>query len=117
MPYDIAPDIYRYLALDWGLQKDELTPAKCGQLTREIPELRKAYWSEHGISYHKSITRRAYLAAFGPRYAYVLYKALNRRRAAAISTLQAWHKSEGVVCLMGGGPACELFGLLDWLYE
>lgn len=117
MPYDITPDIYRYLAHDWGLHGDALTEVKCRQLTNEIPKLRKAYWNERGIPYHNPITRRAYLAAFGSRYAYVLYKCLNRRRAAAISILQPWHNAEGVICLMGGGPACELFGLLDWLYE
>lgn len=117
MLHDLAPDIYRYLAYDWGLQGDELTDSKCEQLAREIPELRKAYWGNREISYHKPLTRRAYLAAFGPRYSYVLYRALNRRKTAAISILQPWHKDEGVVCLMGGGPACELFGLIDWLYE
>jgi hypothetical protein len=116
MPHDIAPDIYRYLAHDWGLQGDALTPAKCSQLEAEIPRLRNAYQRNRKIPYHDPLTRRAYLAAFGPRYAYVLYRCLNRRRAAAQAILQPWHKNEGVVCLMGGGPACELFGLLDWLY-
>jgi hypothetical protein len=117
MPHDIASDIYRYLARDWGLKEGtDLTAAKKLQLTREIIKLRKAYRAEKQISYHKPNTRRAYLAAFGPRYAYVLYRCLNRRRAAAKEILSLWHRGEGVVCLMGGGPACELIGLLDWLY-
>jgi len=117
MPHDIAEDVYRYLAHDWGLKGDKLTPNRCEQLNRAIPELRKAYWSEKGIPYDKPLIRRAYLAAFAPRYAYLLYRCLNRRRAKALEILKPWHRKEGVVCLMGGGPACELFGLLEWLYE
>lgn len=117
MPHDIAADVYRYLAHDWGLKGNQLTPNRCEQLKREIPKLRKAYWSEKGICYYKPLVRRAYLAAFAPRYAYLLYRCLNRRRAKALEILKPWHRKEGVVCLMGGGPACELFGLLEWLYE
>jgi hypothetical protein len=117
MPHDIATDIYRYLAHDWGLQGEALTDTKCAQLTAEIPVLRKGYWGEREISYRRPLTRRAYLAAFGPRYAYVLSKTLNRKKAECIDVLRPWHKAEAVMCLLGGGPACELFGLLDWLYE
>src|SRR6266478_8291274 len=117
MPHDIAQDIYRYLAHDWRLKGDELTDSKCNQLRDEIPKLRKAYWRNKELPYHKPLTRRAYLAAFGPRYAYVVYRCLNRRRTNAVRILKPWHREEGVVCLMGGGPACELFGLLEWLYE
>jgi hypothetical protein len=117
MRHDIAAGIYKYLAHDWGLKGDKLTAPKCEQLKREITKLRKAYWSERGIAYDKSLTRRAYLAAFAPRYAYILYRCLNRRRTKAVEILKPWHRKEGVICLMGGGPACEVFGLLDWLYE
>lgn len=117
MPTDIAQDIYRYLARDWGLQTDSLTPAKYAQLGREIPELRKDYYGNRAVAYYKPLVRRAYLAAFAPRYAYTLYECLNRVKAQALQVLNPWHKKEGVIALLGGGPACEVFGLVDWLYE
>jgi hypothetical protein len=117
MPTDIAEDIYRYLARDWGLLTDTLTESKCRQLTREIPALRKDYYRDRKIAYHLPNVRRAYLAAFAPRYAYILYKCLNRVKRQALPVVQPWHKQEGVICLVGGGPACEVFGLVDWLDE
>lgn len=61
--------------------------------------------------------RRAYLAAFAPRYAYILYHCLNKVAARARRVLADWNNGEAVLCMMGGGPACELVGLLDWLYQ
>lgn len=53
MPFDIAEDIYRYLAHDWGLMGDKLTDAKCNQLKNEIPELRNSYQRNRQISYRR----------------------------------------------------------------
>jgi len=117
MPHDIAESIYCYLARDWGLARDALTPGKCQQLTQQVSILRNSYNGNKPIPYHKPLTRRAYLAAFVPRYAYILYACLNKIKTHAKQVLEPWHRREGVVCLLGGGPACEVFGLLDWLYE
>ena len=117
MPQDIAESVYCYLARDWGLAKDELTETKCEQLRTSIPQLRLAYHGNRAIAYHKPTVRRAYLAAFAPRYAYVLYRSLQKVRARALEVLRPWHRKEGVMCMLGGGPACEIFGLLDWLYQ
>lgn len=117
MPHDIAESVYCYLARDWGLAKDELTAAKCEQLRTSIPRLRLAYHGNRAIAYDKPSVRRAYLAAFAPRYAYVLYRCLQKKRATALEILRPWHRKEGVMCMLGGGPACEIFGLLDWLYQ
>ncbi len=117
MPHDVAKDLYRYLARDWGLVRDALTDAKCEQLKEAIPKLRKAYYRDRKITYSKPLTRRAYLAAFAPCYSYMLYHCLALAAKEALAVFRPWHRSEGVVCLFGGGPACEVFGLLDWLYE
>jgi|ERR1035437_5773480 hypothetical protein len=117
MPQDIAESVYCYLARDWGLAKDELTETKCEQLRTSIPQLRLAYHGNRAIAYHKPTVRRAYLAAFAPRYAYFLYRSLQKVRARALEVLRPWHREEGVMCMLGGGPACEIFGLLDWLYQ
>jgi len=117
MPHDVAESVYCYLARDWGLAKDELTVSKCEQLQTSIPDLRLAYQKNRAIAYHKPSVRRAYLAAFAPRYSYVLYRCLQKVRARALDVLQPWHRKEGVMCMLGGGPACEIFGLLDWLYQ
>src|SRR5688572_25075270 len=76
MPHDIAESVYCYLARDWGLAQDALTEGKCEQLQTSIPELRLAYQRNRAIAYHKPTVRRAYLAAFAPRYSYVLYRCL-----------------------------------------
>jgi hypothetical protein len=117
MPNDISEDIYRYLSRDWGHSKDTLRTPKITQLKRDIPDLRKRYEAERRIPYNRPGVRRAYLASFAARYASVLYGCLNLARAEALETLGPWHQSDAVVCLIGGGPACELVGLLDWLYE
>ena len=83
MATDISKDIYRYLARDWGLMNDVLTLNKCSQLTLEIPQLRTAYHRNQVIGYHKPLTRRAYLAAFAARYAYVLRICLTAVRGVA----------------------------------
>jgi len=117
MRHDIAESVYCYVARDWGLVKDELTASKCEQLQASIPRLRLAYHGNRAIAYHKPTVRRAYLAAFAPRYSYVLHRSLQKVRAKALEVLRPWHRKEGVMCMLGGGPACEIFGLLDWLYE
>lgn len=117
MPHDISEDIYRYLARDWGLKDEVLTDKKCELLRESIPDVRKAYYSDRKIAYEKPEVRRAYLAAFAPRYAYILYHALSRVKQQATQVLGDWDKSDAVMCMLGGGPACELFGLLEWLYE
>lgn len=117
MPRDISEEVYRYLARDWGQSGDVLTLAKIRQLKRDIPNLRQRYQRELRIPYHQSAMRRAYLASFAARYAYILHGCLDLVRAKALATLQPWHRDEAVVCLMGGGPACELVGLLEWLYD
>jgi len=117
MPHDIAESVYRYLAREWGTASDSLSEKKCGTLTEQISILRNAYNGNRLIPYNKSLTRKAYLAAFAPRYAYILYACLSKIRARALEVLKTWHRKEGVICLLGGGPAVEIFGLLDWLYE
>jgi hypothetical protein len=117
MPHDISEDVYRYLARDWGLKDDALTDTKCAQLTETIPDLRNSYHHNRRIAYHKSLIRRAYLAAFAPRYAYILHSCLRKVGKAARELLSPWNNQEGVMCLLGGGPACEVFGLMQWLYR
>lgn len=116
MPHDIAQEVYRYLARDWGLATDNLTTKKLQLLKENIPTLRSAYHANRPIAYDKPIMRRAYLAAFSPRYAYILYECLEKIKADAIAVLKPWHRGNATVGLIGGGPACEVFGLLDWLY-
>lgn len=117
MPRDISEGIFRFLARDWGLKGDALTDAKCQQLQEAIPSLRTRYHRNRRIPYHQPLTRRAYLAAFAPRYAYILHSCLRAVATKARETLSAWNNSEGVMCLLGGGPACEIYGLLQWLYQ
>lgn len=117
MPIDIAPGVYRYLARDWGLQDQALTDTKCQLLKKNISILRKKYQRNREIPYHKAVVRRTYLATFAPRYAYTLYHCLSNVPNEAKQVLGGWHKKDAVMCLLGGGPACELYGLLDWLYE
>lgn len=117
MPDDISEDVYRYLARDWGHSEDVLRSPKIRQLKRDIPNLRERYEGERRIHYHLPAVRRAYLASFAARYAYILYGCLNLVRVQARRTLRDWHGGDAVVCLIGGGPACELVGLLAWLYE
>ena len=45
----------------------------------------------------------------------MLYKCLNRVKRRALPIFEEWHQAEGVICLVGGGPACEVFGLVHWL--
>jgi len=87
MPHDISEDIYRYLARDWGLKDDGLTDTKCAQLRKEIPKLRNSYHANRRIAYHRPLTRRAYLAAFALRYAYVLQSCLRKVGPAAREVL------------------------------
>src|SRR5579863_3014366 len=101
MPSDISEDVYRYLARDWGLKDDALTDTKCNQLTEEIPRLRIAYHHNRRIAYHKPITRRAYLAAFAPRYAFILHNCLRAIGTSAREVLSDWNNREGVLCLLG----------------
>jgi hypothetical protein len=117
MPHDISEDIYRYLARDWGHSNDRLSNAKIRQLKRDVPVLRESYQRDREIPYNKAPTRRAYLASFAARYAYILYGCLELVRDAALDLLRDWHNSDAVVCLVGGGPGSELFGLVDWLYQ
>ena len=117
MPHDISEDIYRYLARDWGHSDDRLSNAKIRQLKRDVPKLRESYQRDREIPYNKPTTRRAYLASFAARYAYILHGCLELVREAALPLLRDWHNSNAVVCLVGGGPGCELFGLVDWLYQ
>jgi hypothetical protein len=114
---DISEDVYRYLARDWGLKDDALTDTKCAQLRNEIPRLRTAYHHNRRVTYNRPLTRRAYLAAFAPRYAYILHSCLRAVGNAAREILSPWNKKEGVMCLLGGGPACEVYGLMQWLYR
>ncbi len=117
MPIDIAKDVYRYLARDWGLKDASLTDKKCAQLKDGISDLRLRYHKNREIPYHDPLVRRTYLATFAPRYAYTLYHSLSKVANEAKQVLGCWDKGEAVMCMLGGGPACELYGLLDWLYE
>jgi hypothetical protein len=117
MPFDIAQDVYRYLARDWGLQDEKLTDKKCQLLKKYISLLRVKYQKNRKIPYHKAVVRRTYLATFAPRYAYTLYHCLSKTPLEAKQVLDSWHNKDAVMCMLGGGPACELYGLLDWLYE
>src|SRR5262245_61584024 len=80
---DLSEEVYRYLARDWGLKDDALTDKKCAQLTQAIPNLRTSYHHNRKIPYQNPLTRRAYLAAFAPRYAYVLHNCLRKVGKAA----------------------------------
>lgn len=117
MPSDISDDIYRYLARDWRHSSDTLSAAKIRQLKRDIPDLRKRYESDRRIPYNDPSIRRAYLASFAARYSCILYDCLNLAKARALQTLKSWDCNSATMCLIGGGPGCELIGLLDWLYE
>jgi len=108
---------YRYLARDWGLADDALTPTKCRILRREIPKLRKRYKSERRIHYEQITVRRAYVASYAPRYSRLLSVSLQRIKSEALRIANQWHRNELVVAMFGGGPAFELFGLVNWLYS
>ena len=120
MPVDIASMVYDYIAYDWGL-KGRLTSKKCQLLSQGIVKVRNQYKNPDRVKYTSEVERRAYLAAFAPRYAYLLHELLTQAEAShskeVLDFLERWRgKKELVICLLGGGPACELFGLVDWLY-
>jgi hypothetical protein len=117
MPHDIADHIYRYLARDWHLANDVLTSTKCHQLSRWITNLRGRYKGERDIPYQQVGIRRAYLPAFGPRYAYILYRLFEEIEQHHGNPFAGWPDDEVVICLVGGGPAIEVFGLLDRMYQ
>lgn len=121
MPNPDKPTIvelaYRYLARDWGLLDDQLTIKKCQILRRSISPLRKSYQNERRIRYDKVSVRRAYVASYAPRYARLLSAALQRVESHALEIANDWHRKELVVAMFGGGPAFEIFGLINWLYR
>lgn len=115
---DVAPDLYDFIRSWWGLKSSTLTDKKCELLAVSVSKWRKIY----RVGSAKKLVRMydddrellGYLAAFGPRYAYTVYFLLK-----ACKVRHRICKANGSlsVCLIGGGSAIELLGLLEYLNE
>src|SRR5687768_9911635 len=93
-PPTVVDLAYCYLARDWGLMDDKLTAKKCAILRESIPSLRKSYQKERRIRYDKVSIRRAYVAAYAPRYSRLLSAALQRIKPHALEVARRWHREE-----------------------